>query len=437
MIGSGPAGAYAAEALVRLGDATVDVLDRLPAPFGLVRHGVAPDHPKTQSIRTALAEIYRLPGINFVGNVAVGEDVTLDELRATYDAVVVAFGAAVDRRMGVPGEDLPGSASATDFVAWYTGHPDIPPQRFELDARTVVVVGAGNVAGDVARMLARTAEELRDTDVPPEVLAAFARSQVRDIHLVARRGPAQARFTTRELRELGELTDADVLVDPADLELDPVSEQAVADQPASRRNLDVLRGWARQAPAGRPRRVHLTFFRRPVAVLGTQRVTGIRLERTRLDGGGELVATGDLSDLPAELVFRAVGYRSLPLPGLPFDERAGVVPHLDGRVLTPGGPEPGLYVAGWAKRGPTGVIGTNKHDARETVRALLADLASRAPFPDVGGVLPLLARRGVRVVTWEGWLAIEAAEAAAGEVQGRRRATISDRAELLRIAGAG
>jgi len=440
VVGSGPAGVYAAEALTRYaGDVRVDVLDSLPTPFGLVRYGVAPDHPVTQSIAGTLAAVLEQPQVRFFGNVRVGTDLTVAELRDHYDAVLVATGAAVDRRLSITGEELTGSVSATSFVAWYAGSPDTPPGAFRLDARQAVVVGAGNVAGDVARMLARTPAELAATDVPDHVLAAFAASRVEEVHLVARRGPAQARFTTRELRELGELADADVVVDPADLEPDDVSEADLQSSAAARRNLDVLRRWAGQAPAGRSRRVHLHFFSRPVAITGDDRVAGMRIERTRFAPDGTLTGTGEEQELPAQLVVRAVGYRSLPVPGLPFDEGAGVVPHEAGWVHRGGVPEMGTYVAGWAKRGPTGVIGTNKHDARETVRTLLADVPSLdlAPVRDPEALPQLLADRGVQVVTWDGWLAIARAEARRGEAQGRARAKISDRAEMLRLAAEG
>jgi ferredoxin--NADP+ reductase len=440
VVGAGPAGVYAAEALLRYGgEVLVDVLDGLPAPYGLVRYGVAPDHPRTQSIGDALATVLSRPEVRFRGNVQVGTDLTMDDLRDHYDAVVVAVGAATDRHLGVPGEDLVGSVAATDLVAWYTGHPDSAPDAYRLDAATVVVVGAGNVAGDVVRMLARTPEELAETDVPDHVLAAFAASQVRDVHLVARRGPVQARFTTRELRELGELTDADVLVDPTDLELDDFSREELPTSPSARRNLDVLQRWAALPPQGRRRRVHLHFRTRPVALLGADSVEGVRLERTRLDGDGSAVGTGELLEIPAGMVVRAVGYLGLPLPGLPFDTWAGVVPNDEGRAVAEDGPMPGTYVAGWAKRGPTGVIGTNKHDARESVRTLLADLPAlpRAPHREPADVDRRLADRGVEVVDWNGWCRIDAAERELGRAQGRDRVKITDRTELLRIAAGG
>ncbi len=436
VVGSGPAGVYAADALTRgTTGVTVDVLDRLPAPYGLVRYGVAPDHVKMKSVDAALRKVLERDAVRFVGNVAVGTDLTLDDLRRHYDAVVFATGAAVDRRLGVPGEDLPGSFSATDFVAWYSGHPDAELDRFTLRARRVVVVGVGNVAVDVARVLAKTAAELSPTDVPGHVLDVLDASAVEEVTMVGRRGPAQARFTTKELRELGELANADVIVDPADLALSEADEAAVAEDRTLRANLEVLRGWAGRSPQGRPRTLTLRFWLRPAAVLGVDAVSGLRTERTRL-AGGRLVGTGETVDLPAEMVLRSVGYRGVPLPGLPFDEATGCVPHAAGRVLTEGGPLPGVYVAGWVKRGPTGVIGTNKSDAAETVATLLtdADGLPRAPERDPDAVLELLCERGVDPVEWTGWQAIDAAEQALGAARGCARVKIADRTTLLSTA---
>ncbi len=436
LVGSGPAGVYAADALLQRGDVAVDVIDRLPAPYGLVRYGVAPDHLKIKSILLTLQKILEQPGVRFLGNVEVGRDLTLDDLHRHYDAVVFANGAAVDREIGVAGEDLPGSFSAREFVAWYSGHPDAALDRFTLEARSVAVIGVGNVAVDVARVLAKTADELRSTDLPDHVLDVLRRSRVEEIHMIGRRGPAQAKFTTKELRELGELTNADVLVRADELQLDEASTAAMAAQPMVRRNVEVLREWAGREPAGRPRRLHVRFLLRPIEVLGTDRMTGLRLERARLDGAGGVVPLGDEEIIEAQMLLRSVGYLGLPVPGLPFDGRAGVVPHAGGRVLRDGGPAPGEYVAGWIKRGPTGVIGTNKGDARETIAALLADAPAlpAAPVRDPEAVLELLAGRGVRVVDWSGWAAIDAAERALGEGQGRSRVKIADRADLLRAA---
>ena len=438
VIGSGPAGIYAAEALTRKGAASVDVFDALPCPYGLVRYGVAPDHPKIRSIIDTLRTVLEHPLVRFVGNVQVGKDITMDDLRQYYDATIVASGAAVDRRMGIPGEDLPGSVSATDFVAWYNGHPDAPLDRFTLQARTAIVVGMGNVAVDVARILAKSSAELRATDLPDHVLEVLDRSQVRDIAMVGRRGPVQAKFTTKELRELGELPEADVIVDPAELELDEGSEQALATSPAARRNLDALRGWAQRPLAGRSRRLFLRFWLRPVEVLGDDRVTGLMVERTRPDEHGNAIGTGETLRLDADMVLRSIGYRGTPLPGLPFDEAAGVVPNLGGRVLLDGAPTPGWYVAGWIKRGPTGVIGTNRRDAYETVTALLEDAAvlTRAPDREPDAVTQMLAAKGVLAVTWDGWNAIDVAEAERGRAQGRERSRIAQRESLLEAARA-
>ena len=439
VVGSGPAGVYAAAALVAHGEVEVDVLDRLPSPFGLVRYGVAPDHPKIQSISRALAKVLENPAVRFLGNVEVGSQVSLLDLHRHYDALLFAHGASVDRRLGIPGEDLPGSVSATEFVSWYCGHPDVDPDRFSLQARSVAVVGMGNVALDVTRLLAKAADELHTTDLPEHVLDALHASRVQDVHLVGRRGPLQARFTTKELREIGEIADADVLVDPRELEITAAGERLVETEPVLRRNLEVLRSWAGRAPEGRPRTVRLHFLRRPVEVLGEDRVAGLLLERTVVDDEGRATGTGEMSVLDAELVLRSVGYRGVPVPGLPFDETAGVVPNAAGRVLRAGEVVPAEYVAGWIKRGPTGVIGTNKSDAQESVAALLEDAPAllRAPVRDPDAVLALFTERGVDVVTWQGWQAIELAEARLGRELGRERSRIVSRADLLRAAAEG
>ncbi|HEX6755945.1 MAG TPA: FAD-dependent oxidoreductase [Mycobacteriales bacterium] len=450
VIGSGPAGVYAAGALLRAGHVSIDVFDRLPAPYGLVRYGVAPDHVKMKSVDVALAKILQDPAVRFLGNVEAGTDVTLTELRRYYDAVVYATGAAVDRRLGVPGEDLAGSFSATDFVAWYSGHPDAELDRFTLGARRVVVIGVGNVAVDVVRVLAKTAADLSPTDVPRHVLDVLDASAVEDITMVGRRGPAQAKFTTKELRELGELANADVVVDPADLELTAEDEELLAADRTVRANVGVLRDWAERTPEGRPRTIRLRFRLRPAELLGggaangsgggaaqgcgVDAVTGVRFERMSAD----LAPTGETVDLPAEMVLRSVGYRALPVPGLPFDERAAVVPHDAGRVRSRTGPVPGLYVAGWIKRGPTGVIGTNKSDAVETVATLLADAEAgqvpRAPVRDPDALVQFLRARGIHPVEWSGWESIDEAERELGAARGCPRVKIADRETLLATA---
>ncbi|MFD9128420.1 FAD-dependent oxidoreductase [Kitasatospora sp. NPDC059571] len=434
VVGSGPAGLYTAEALVKQtaqgadGSAAgvlVDVLDRLPTPYGLVRYGVAPDHPSIRSIADYLRRVLEHPQVRFLGGLRLGREVTREMLLACYDAVVYATGAPRDRSLGVSGEDLPGSAAAADFVRWYCGHPDADPAMFTLDARAVAVIGAGNVALDVSRMLARPAAGLDATDVPEPVLAALAASRVEEVHLVCRRGPAQARFTTKELRELGELPDVDITVPglPPGA-LDPPAEEGAPLDRRVRGNLAVLAEWAGRSPQGAARRVSVRFWRRPAEILGTDRVTAVRLEQTAQDASGRVSGTGRFELLPVQLVLRSVGYRSVPLPGLPFDERRAVVPNADGRVLgADGRPLPGEYVVGWLKRGPTGVIGTNRPDAVQTVRALLADRAPGTPAhradPAAPPLADQLAARGVRPVTYDDWLGIDAGEHAMAAALGR------------------
>jgi NADPH-dependent glutamate synthase beta subunit-like oxidoreductase len=439
IIGAGPAGIFAADALTRQDDVpvSIDLIDRLPTPFGLVRHGIAPDHPKMRAIRETLHRSLDQPLVRFVGNVDIGVDLSLEELRAHVDAVVYTYGAALDRRLGIEGEDLPGSLAATDVVAWYTGHPDADRKRVEsalADARSVVVVGVGNVALDVARVLARAPEELEPTDMPQHVLDVLAAAPVEQVTVLGRRGPAQASFTTQELRELDDMTAATVLVDPADLELDPASEERAAADRVVGRNLGVLRGWADHVLEAGRIPLRLRFFRRPVRLVGEDRVTGIEVERTAVDGDGRAVGTGEVEVLPADLVVRSVGYRGTPLPGLPVDERSGTVPHDGaGRVLRDGRLAPGEYVAGWIKRGPSGVVGTNKHDARETVEALLADAVdgTLAVRGDVDDLVTTLQARGAQPVLLEDWRAIDAAEMALGASRGRARTTLHEREALL------
>ncbi|MFF0065033.1 FAD-dependent oxidoreductase [Streptomyces sp. NPDC005279] len=445
VVGSGPSGVYAAQSLVqqsRVPDVRVHVLDRLPCPYGLVRYGVAPDHEKIKSLQNNLRTVLEDERIDFIGNVEVGtHGLDPGRLLELYHAVVYCVGAARDRRLGVPGEDLPGSHSATEFVSWYSAHPDAPGNGFALGARSAVVIGVGNVAVDVARILARGAEELRATDVPQAALGALAVSRIREVHMVGRRGPSQAKFTTKELRELGSLPAAEVQVEPEDLALDPAyadpSGIAPAGLPAvNRRNLDVVRGWAGQPPTGRNRRIHLRFFLRPVELLERGgRVAGVRFERTVPDADGGVRGTGRYEEIEAQLVLRAVGYRGVPPAGLPFDSDHGTVPHSGGRVLRDGVPSPGEYVAGWIKRGPTGVIGTNRPCAKETVTSLLDDAATLMLRPVAADPLDALRESGHRPVPWPGWMAIEAAEAALGLTLGRRSVKIADWPGLLSAAG--
>ncbi len=436
VIGSGPAGVYAADALTRQRrvPVRVDVMDRLPTPYGLVRYGVAPDHVKIKGVARSLRRILEHPDVRFVGGVEFGADLTRADLARTHHAVVYATGASVDRRMGVPGEDLPGSVAATDFVNWYCGHPDTELERFVLDAEEVVVVGAGNVALDVARILAKTADELRHTDIPQPVLDALAASRVRTVHLLSRRGPLQARFTAPELRDLLALPGADVVVRPEQVDIDPTAVGAGGPElrevaRAARTNLRLLREHAAREPRGRPRAVRLHFWARPQRVLGTDRVSGVRVESTRLDAEGRLAGTGHTTDLPAGMVLRSVGYAGVPLPGVPFDPERRTVPQERGRVLdAEGRVVGGDYVAGWIKRGATGVIGTNKSDAAATVRSLLEDAgALRAAAPDLVPLEELLDERGVAHSDYRDWLRIDTAEA--------EQAVQLDRGERVKLHG--
>lgn len=443
IVGSGPAAFYAAAALLASEDprVEVDLIERLPTPWGLVRLGVAPDHPQLKTVSRAFEKIAARPGFRFLGNVEVGRDVSHDELAGVYDAVLYAVGSQTDRRLGIPGEDLPGSWAATELVAWYNGHPDFQHLGFDLSHERAVVIGNGNVALDVARMLALTREELAVTDTTDAAIEAIVASGIREILVLGRRGPVQAAWTSTELHELGDMKGADVLVDPVELDLDPASEGEL--ESASnivQRNVEILREFATRERSEKPRVVRLRFRTSPVAILGDERVEAIELVRNRLepDGRGSVraVATDETEVVPCGLVFRSVGYRGVSLPGVPFAESAGTIPNTAGRVLDEHGePIPGLYCAGWIKRGPSGVIGTNKKDATETVDLLLEDARGRRlPERGDGSIDELLAARGVQVVMYPGWEAIDALERARGEEEGRPRVKLSSWDELLAAA---
>ena len=446
VVGSGPAGFYAAGALLgREVPVEVDMIERLPTPWGLVRLGVAPDHPKLKSVSRAYERIAERPGFRFLGNVEIGRDLHHSDLTRLYDALIYAVGAQSDKRLGIPGEDLPGSWPATEFVAWYNGHPDFQELEFDLDVERVVVIGNGNVAVDVARMLSLTADELAPTDATDKAIAAIGSSKLKEIVMLGRRGPAQAAFTTPELQELGELAGADIFVDPVELELDDASEAALAGDTRARRNVDVLRQFAGLSPSGKPRALRLRFLVSPVAILGEEWVEAIEVEGNRLvlDGRGSLRAepTGERETLPCGLVFRSVGYRGVALPEVPFDEGRGTIRNEGGRVLDEEGEVvPGVYAAGWIKRGPTGVIGTNKKDATETVELLLEDAAAGRIERRAGATAEaadaLLAERGAQTVLYEGWSSIDQVERSAGEPHGRPRAKLVTWNELLEAAEA-
>lgn len=436
VIGAGPSGLYTCAALQAAGVA-VDVIDRLAAPYGLVRYGVAPDHVKMKAVIRVLQRPFggEVP-VRFLGNVRVGDgagSVPLELLRRHYHAVVHATGSAVDRDLGIPGEELAGSHGSGSFVSWYCGHPDRIDLDPVLDHPGVAVVGAGNVALDIARVLAKTPTEMADTDVPDRVLDILRGSAVRDVHLLIRRAPVHVRFTPMELHQIGDLTGADVVVH---------DEGALAEEPPPeadrrlRQNLEQLREWAGRARRGRPRRIHLRFLRSPTRLLGDDgRVSGIVTERTAVADDGRVVGTGEEQILDVGLVVRAIGYTGEPIPGLPFDAAAGTVPHESGRVLADGVPVPGAYVTGWIKRGPTGVIGTNKSDGTQTAAAVVEDLPTLpGPAPDAAdAVLDLLAEHGVRVVQWDDWLRLDAEELRRGADRDTGRIKVAELAAMLDV----
>ncbi|MEU4669766.1 FAD-dependent oxidoreductase [Amycolatopsis sp. NPDC023774] len=437
-MGAGPAGIYAADILDKSdADVQVDLFERMPAPFGLIRYGVAPDHPRIKGIVTALHKVLDRPNIRLLGNVDYGTDLKLDELREFYDAVIFSTGAMADRPLDIPGADLEGSHGAADFVSWYDGHPDVP-RTWPLTATSVAVLGVGNVALDVARILAKTADELLTTDIPANVYEGLKASPVTDVHVFGRRGPAQAKFTPLELRELDHSPNVEVIVHPEDMEFDEASITALRASKQIDMVVKTLQEWAIRDEGTRPKRLHLHFFHAPAEVLGEDgRVTGLRTERTEYDGEGGVRGTGEFHDWDVQAVYRAVGYLSSHLPEIPFDHVAGVVPNQAGRVLDLDENQlPGVYVTGWIKRGPIGLIGHTKGDAAETVASLLADadnLASpKHDSPDA--ILDFLTGRGIPFTTWEGWGKLDAHEKSLGEPHGRERIKVVERDEMVRVS---
>jgi ferredoxin--NADP+ reductase len=445
IVGSGPSGFYAAEHLLRHErEMEIDLFDRLPTPFGLVRGGVAPDHQKIKSVIRVYERIASNPAIRFFGHVRIGEDLTRADLLRHYHAVIYACGAQSDRPLGIPGEELAGSHAATDFVGWYNGHPDYHDREFDLGQESVVVVGVGNVAVDVVRILARTPEELHTTDIADYALESLRHSRVRDIYMIGRRGPVQAAFTNPELKELGEMPGADIDVRAADLELDDASAAVLAtdDHKAAAKNLETLRGFAAKPKAGKDRTIHLRFLLSPLELEGETRIERVVLGRNRLipDGNGDVRAelTGEREIIPAGLVFRSVGYLGTGIPGTPFDPKRGVMPNERGRILTaPGQVSPGEYAVGWIKRGPSGVIGTNKPDAVETTELLLEDFQTghlNAPAePDREALERRLAAGNVRVVSWADWQRLDELEKRNGARDGRPRRKFTRVEEMLKV----
>ncbi|ALJ18772.1 FAD-dependent oxidoreductase [Microbacterium sp. No. 7] len=434
IVGSGPAGIYAGNILSNSvaeagGTVAIDLFESLPAPYGLIRYGVAPDHPRIKGIVDSLHEMLNSGKIRLIGNVEVGKDIALDELHARYDAVILATGAIRDAALDIPGIDLPGSYGAADFVAWYDGHPDVP-RTWPLDAAEVAVIGNGNVALDVARVLAKHGRDQRTTEVPDNVLEGLEGSAVTDVHVFGRRGPQDIKFTPIELRELGEVPDVDIVLYDEDF---AYLEGFVPANNQLKVMLRTLDQW-RKKPAGEAsRRLHLHFYHAPVAVLGTDRVESLRFERTAPDAEGVVRSTGEVREIPVQAVYRAVGYYGTPVVGAPFDEKAGVVPNVEGRVTD--APFAGLYATGWIKRGPVGLIGHTKSDAMETITHLVADAqagALEAPTVDAD-VLSLLAEREVAYTTWEGWLALDAHERHLGQTHqyARERVKVVPRDEQV------
>lgn len=442
IVGTGPAGVYAADILCRHDEnAEVDIFDRLPTPYGLIRYGVAPDHPRIKFIVDALHSVMENPRIAFYGNVHVGVDITVDELREHYDAVIFATGAERDRHLPIPGTDLDGSHGSADFVAFYDSHPDRPRTWDLTGAKEVAVIGVGNVGLDVTRVLGRSAEELLATEIPDHVYRVLAASEITDIHMFARRGPAQAKFTPVELRDMDRSANIQVLVTPDGMEFDDGSQQALAGSKSLRMVVDVLSEWAiRDADPDAGRRVHIHFLQNPVEILGTDgHVSGLRTERMELNGDGTVHGTGEFTDWPLQQVYRAVGYRSEPVAGVPFDDDSLVIPNAAGRVLdADGAPIAGLYATGWVKRGPVGLIGHTKSDAAETIANLLEDAPGlpRAVKPGRGALEEALRAKGLPLTDFAGWDRLDAHEKALGaaDAHPRLRVKVISRDEMTAIA---
>jgi ferredoxin--NADP+ reductase len=444
IVGAGPAGIYAADLLLRAGrtradrglDVSIDLFEQLPAPYGLVRYGVAPDHPRIKGIVNALRDVLDGGDIRLFGNVRYGTDVTLDDLKRHYHAVIFTTGAVRDAALDIPGIELPGSFGASEFVSWYDGHPDVP-RDWPLDARVAAVIGNGNVALDAARMLAKHAEDLLTTEVPPNVYQQLAASPITDVHLFGRRGPMQVKFTPLELRELGELGDVDVILAEEDFGIDPAAEVAIATNKQIFVINRILTEWRSRETGAASRRIHLHFYARPLEILGTGRVQSLRYERTAPDGAGGVVGTGEIRELAIDSLYRAIGYFGTPLPGVPFDEHRGVIPNRAGRAIDDDDQlVHGVYASGWIKRGPVGLIGATKSDAMETVQSLLNDQAEwwTPPEPSPDAVVAMLEGRGIRYTTVEGWHRLDQHERALGEAEGRERVKVVPRDEMVDIS---
>jgi len=442
IVGAGPAGIYAADILLkheRSFEVSIDLFERLPAPYGLVRYGVAPDHPRIKGIVTALREVLDTGHIRLFGNVNYGTDITLGDLKKHYHAVIFSTGAITDQALDLPGIGLEGSYGAADFVSWYDGHPDVP-RTWPLEAQEVAVIGNGNVALDVARMLSKHPEDLLPTEVPDNVYDGLVASPVTDVHVFGRRGPMQVKFTPLELRELGEMRDVDVVIHEEDFTLDEAAQQAIESNKQLFVINKIFNTWREREAGTASRRLHLHFYAKPLEVLGDNHVTGFRYERTEPDGEGGVKGTGEVREIPVQAVYRAVGYFGTPLAGIPFDPRYGIIPNHEGRVLDDSNcVVPGVYATGWIKRGPVGLIGHTKSDAMETIQHLVKDQGSwwSPEHPEEKSVSDLLDSRGVVYTNLQGWHRLDETELARGVERGRERVKVVDRDEMMSAARTG
>ena len=444
IVGSGPSGFYATEALIKSGlNVEIDLIERLPAPFGLVRNGVAPDHPKLKQAIKVYKKVAQNPEFNFVGNVTVGVDIKAEELQQTHHAVIYTCGAETDRRLGIPGEDLPGSHTATEFVGWYNGHPDYRDRTFDLSHETAVVIGQGNVAADVARILAKSVDELKQTDIAQHALDVLAESRVRTIYVVGRRGPAQAKFASKELKEFLEIENCRPYIDPAELELNEASQLEIDSKEGrgNKKNIEIFHQFAGSEDTGKQRVCIATFLRSPLRLEGEGRLQKVIFETNELSGEPfrqSAKGTGQTTEIDCGIMFRSIGYNGVPIEGVPFYERWGTIPNDAGRITSEqgGATVPGLYTAGWIKRGPSGIIGTNRACAVETVGALLEDVGELdTDKPGREGLYKILNSNNVRYIDYAQWEKIDAAEVAAGELKSKPREKFTRRTEMLEVAG--
>jgi len=441
IVGAGPAGIYAADILLREArgyDVSIDLFEQLPAPYGLVRYGVAPDHPRIKGIINALRDVLDRGVVRLFGNVRYGKDITLDDLKKHYNAVVFSTGAIKDADLDIPGVDLDGSYGAAEFVSWFDGHPDVP-RTWPLEAESVAVIGVGNVALDVSRILAKHADDLLPTEIPENVYQGLKASPVTDVHVFGRRGPAQVKFTPLELRELGEVRDVDMVVYDEDFDHDEASKTAIATNKQVMVINRVLEQWRTREVGQASRRLHLHFYAKPIEFVGDEqgKLTAIRYERTRPNGEGGVEGTGEIREIPIQAAYRAVGYFGSPLPGVPFDERHGVIPNHEGQVLDDDNQQiPGVYATGWIKRGPVGLIGHTKSDAMETVQHIVNDQASwwTPEDPSDEAIPALLRERGVEYTDLEGWHHLDTHEQALGSIDGRERIKVVPRDEMIDVS---